>query len=217
VTAIKSKPILFSGPMVRAILAGNKTQTRRVIVPQTPASYGSPRRWFHAPTGRSGFLWLPPGGDLHRGYLAYPPYQIGDLLWVRETWWKPPDVTPRMLREGADTWPEVIYDADGEADWCLEHGWSRRPSIFMPRWASRITLEVTQVRVQRLRDISEEDAIAEGMERIEGDRYLPGPCDYARWAFFELWNQIHGSGAWDKNPWVWVYTFKQVEKPTSCP
>jgi hypothetical protein len=203
VTIAKPKPILFSGPMVRAILAGNKTQTRRVIVPQPPAGYDSPRRWFHAPTGRSGFLWWPPGGDLHRGYLAYPPYQIGDLLWVREAW-------GRFRQSGALCWKADDPHALGSSN-----HW--RSPMHLHRENARLWLEVTDVRLQHVQDISEEDAIAEGVERSEGDRYLPGPCDYARWAFFELWNQIHGSGAWDKNPWVWVYTFKQVEKPTSCP
>jgi hypothetical protein len=172
------KPILFSGPMVRAILDGRKTQTRRICKPLIGAR--AVEDVYHRPDGLFIGLHLPVG----RGVGITPPfpapYSPEDRLWVRETWAKTTNV------DGQTNWPArphkttmenddddqafeaVIYRADGDWEWCDGDGFSSgrsywRPSIHMPREFSRITLEITEVRVERLQDISEEDAKAEGM------------------------------------------------------
>jgi len=184
----------MSAPMVRAILSGTKTQTRRVV--RWP--------WNHWPKtdeldnlGDMASLWV-------RGKKITCPYgQPGDGLWVKETGWERPERTPRMMREGADTWEPYYYDADDgftEADHeqFKEWGFKRRPSIFMPRWASRITLEVTDVRVERLNDASDYDLLCEGVE--------------SRNIYVELWNRLNEKRgySWAKNPWVWVLEFRKV-------
>jgi len=200
---MKERPILFSGPMVRALLAGTKTQTRRIVKPQ-PAPDQQPRTVI----GSSGFVYVMDNAPL----LPYPevrrvrwdcPYgQPGDRLWVRETFGhfeRNDNFTPGC---------EVFYRADGG---CLEiEPW--RPSIHMPRWASRITLEITGVRVERLQDIDISAAQAEGVSDT-GSLILDsagneqgGPiAEYA-----VLWEQINGPGSWDANPWVWVLEFRRL-------
>jgi hypothetical protein len=191
------KPILMSGPMVRAILEDRKLMTRRV---QKMAydSCGDP---------------IMPGDP--RLPCPYPP---GTRLWVRETWQEFfADEMPGRNhgpdgRMGVPANPDrksyVYYRADGEATHS-EHGAANwRPSIFMPRWASRLTLEVTEVRVQRVQDITHKDALAEG---VSYDVSLPDGSPVPR--FQKLWNSINqkrGYG-WDTNPWVWAYTFRRVE------
>lgn len=172
---MKEKPIIFNGPMVRAILEGRKTQTRRPVKPQ------------------------PTPGVPWRGPIA-----PGDVLWVRETWWDIPDPSPKDLREGADTWPNVAYPATDEAPVYTEWGWKKRPSIHMPRWASRITLEVTDVRVERVQEITEEDCQAEGvLFRV------PRGGGYRR-TFEALWGEIYPD-SWGRNEWVWVIEFRRVK------
>ena len=186
-------PILFSSPMVHAILAGNKTQTRRVVKLPHNTPLG---RW--EPTTVGG----PNGGKTHKGETVLEcaaiwhtrtgdcvcaRYEVGDRLWVRETF--------RYIG-GSD----AAYAADGDRD-----DWKWTPSIFMPRWASRITLEVTGVRVERLQSISEADAIAEGIERPNN------PVWCAVDEYQHLWDQINAKRApWASNPWVWVIEFKRV-------
>jgi len=182
--AIKERPILFSGPMVRAILDGRKTMTRRVI--KYPAVTVEHDRII------AGRFIDPKTGcvDGQFDVIACPYGQPGDRLWVRETY--------------NSCGGKPFYRADGE----LHPDWKWRPSIFMPRWASRITLEITAVRVERLKDITIEDAQAEGVTPlgVEGDG--------RRWraAFRELWDSLNakrGHG-WGANPWVWVISFKRV-------
>lgn len=202
---MKERPILFSAPMVRAILEGRKTQTRRVVK-RTPLE------------------WLDSG--LHPDFVALPenglcPYgQPGDRLWVRETWQGPlvddvDDVDD--YRENPDKFrkPDFCeYAADGgpapefvTMDDDLVQRW--RPSIHMPRWASRILLEVVSVRVERLNDISEPDAMAEGVTLSAPVK--PSRSErMARDAYAELWESINGPGSWEANPWVWVVEFKRV-------
>ena len=184
-TATKERPILFSGEMVRAILAGKKTQTRRIIKHRE-------NRW-EVDERDDGTLWpyWPCYVYAEPQPIDMPcPYgEVGDRLWVRESWnvsglafgMKP------SATKFASPWA-FRYKAT-DATW--QHGW--KPSIHMPRWASRIMLEVTDVRVERLHDISEEDAKAEGVvDRI---------------AFKLLWCSINGRESWDANPWLWVVSF----------
>lgn len=191
---MRERPIIFSGEMVRAILEGRKTQTRRVVKPQPPLDeWGVSKPWQTDAFEVNG-----------RDYRC--PYGLpGDRLWVRETF--SPDYFDAQSRHAY------------RADWTLESGefvpepkWT--PSIHMPRWASRITLEVTDVRVERVQDISNSDIYAEGILPPDPDE--PGPYDPdegARSAFKDLWwsiNAKRGYG-WEKNPWVWVVEFKRVE------
>ena len=193
------RPILFSAPMVRAILAGTKTQTRRVVKPQ-PAERGDNGGAFMEiiPSllpSRGGLFDVRYALDNPRA-IRCPYGQPGDRLWVRETFGH--FERNENFKPGA----EVFYRADGN---CLElEPW--RPSIHMPRWASRITLEITGVRVERLQDISEADAYAEGIQHCDlwGDGTPRG--------FYRvLWEQINGAGSWDASPWVWVVEFKRME------
>ena len=199
---MKERPILFSGPMVRAILAGTKTQTRRLV--RLPA-----HDW--ALSGIPEFLAVGPFGAR------------GDRLWVREAWqvdaprdgsWadtmfygdriSPLDWIPERYRTPAHVLHRATWD-DGTRSTAL--WW--RPSIHMPRWASRLTLEVTEVRVQRLQDISEEDAKAEGVEMIDGDPTPPEWWSY-RQEFGHLWDSLNAKRApWDSNPWVWAVSFRR--------
>jgi len=178
------KPILFSAPMVRAIIEGRKTQTRRVIKPQ-PEKDLDPMTVIAA--WDAGFI-----------DVKCPYGRTGDHLWVREQWqtYKEFDkVRPRDISNQAPVQYPATYD-----------GWDskKRPSIFMPRWASRITLEITNVRVERLQDISEDDAWAEGLHGAFDGLRLPSE------QFKDLWEAIHGEQSWDKNPFVWVIEFKRI-------
>lgn len=183
----KERPILFSAPMVRAILDGSKTQTRRIVKNATGPF------WNH--TGyrivmRDGFtFWETHGGIPNEYGPAIPcPYgKPGDRLWMRETC---------SVHSMGNV---VAYKADHPD--AKDIRW--RPSIHMPRWASRIILEVESVRVERLQDISPHDAIAEGC----GTDVVP----MARKMYAELWESINGPGSWEANPWVWVVTFKRIK------
>lgn len=222
-TAVKEHPILFSGEMVRAILDGRKTQTRRVVKRKGWLVCGAAAEPYHAITQRrSG-----------KGYAAvrtecYPcPYgQPGDRLWVRETWaetvnidchpdWPGRPHTNSEVDEDGLVSSCVIYRADGGWNWLNDIGYetdrsSWRPSIHMPRWASRITLEVTDVRVERVQDISEADVQVEGTPNEQG---IGAPDQFD---FQQLWDSINAKRGygWDANPWVWVVEFEQVEAGT---
>ncbi len=203
--------------MVRAILAGTKSQTRRALRPGT---------WLD-PT--HGVIRMAPAGLACTGFAQVPcPYgQPGDRLWVREAWravapcddQPPRDITPNR------NW--LRYEADPEIDNGINWG-KLRPGMFMPRWASRITLRITDVRVERLQDISDKDAEAEGIERTRGGdlwrTYRPDCVQHwgtdaelghtsARASFSWLWESINGPGSWDTNAWVWVLSFER-EEPT---
>ena len=192
---MRERPILFNGAMVRAILAGQKTQTRRVAKNVVAA---------HAITGEA-LADIDSAGPR----LRCPFGQPGDRLWVRETWTNAWD-------DGKNQWsdPERYhYRADGievaHVDGMERSPWI--PSIHMPRRACRLVLEITAVRVERLQAITEADAVAEGLSQSESGSWLPGPCDHPEWAFHQLWAQVYGEPAWEANPWVWVIEFKRVE------
>lgn len=228
------RPILFSGAMVRALLAGTKTQTRRVVK-SVELARGEARGVRVAPgtfcyldfDGVPGLSWRPFGGS---PTVPYPPEKVatacpygapGDRLWVRETW--------RPQRD--NQCERIVYAADGAVayenvpdDWhrpvAAERG--NVPAIHMPRWASRLTLEVTGVRVERLCAISEFDAIAEGVEPMTVSLgrwrdYMPereAPAQThssARESFLSLWESINGTESLARNPWVWVVEFRRVK------
>jgi hypothetical protein len=196
----KERPILFSAPMVRAILEGRKTVTRREV--KKPAALD-----YLAAGFEPAFLALPGNADL------CPYGKPGDRLWVRETCFIN-DFREGGVPEADRADCQIIYRADGMPDWEGEEELIRwRPSIHMPRWASRILLEITAVRVERLQDISEEQAIAEGIlhedDMWRGAPGLPSfPSPIA--AFAHLWISINGVEGWNANPWVWAVEFKRV-------
>lgn len=231
---MRERPILFSAPMVRAILAGKKTQTRRVVkMCKAFADYDkTPSDAYHAIVANdgSGAAFLVAGDHGYTDFINCPYGKPGDRLWVRETWQQfdleadtniPRDrFGPHNPLKGCEgersiTWA-ACYRADGELDH-LEYGAARwRPGIHMPRWASRITLEVTGVRVERLHDIDELGALAEGVEGRTVESVLDGKrgeyvIGSARDAFVELWREINGAESLDANPWVWVVEFRRVE------
>lgn len=195
------RPILFSAPMVRAILAGTKTQTRRALRDGT---------WWNA---EHGVIRMAPAGLACTGFkrVACPYGQPGDRLWVRETFMHEPadycwEASVSIPCRPATT----VYRADHDGD---THGAGWKPSIHMPRALSRITLEITGVRVERLQDISEADATAEGVaEWARGACAADNPYDLGPVGYFELlWSSINGRASWDANPWVWVVEFKPVK------
>jgi hypothetical protein len=214
---MKERPILFSAPMVRALLAGTRTQTRRVLKGLQPWGIkdGKPE-WAIA------------------GTQPKCPYgQPGDRLWCKEAhafsvidpegldWCDDPENYDVIYRADEHQPAGGWRDSDGNV---IQPKW--RPSIHMPRWASRITLEVTGVRVERLQDISEADAMAEGIVEcpIPADDEGPRRIGYMVWpddgksgltatavaAYRKLWESINGHGSWDANPWVWTIDFKRM-------
>jgi hypothetical protein len=197
---VKERPILFSGPMVRAILDGSKTQTRRMVKDAQPAGIGR-CHW-----SNTGWAHLRLSGGCSCQPVHCPHGTPGDRLWVRETWAHERDGT------GCPDDTGVLYRAT-DPGWDDEGtGLRWRPSIFMPRIASRILLEITDVRVQRLQEISDEDARAEGID-LQGFRSLTEGIAGRehRIKFHDLWEDIHGDGSWNTNPWVWAITFRRLE------
>ncbi len=230
---MKERPIIFSGPMVRAILDGRKTQTRRIVSkqnsmtscpfgwhdldsPQTFVDHGFPDKdgkylggYLHAPISNG-----PPGHDKTAIFRIYPRYAAAGQwdeepasdycppptrLWVRETW-----IQLNVRGKTTEGWP-VLYRADTHP----LNDWRWKPSIHMPCWASRITLGIEAVRAERLQDISAHDAVLEGVYVCASQ----DPTDIADEAldnFHNSWDSIHGEGAWDENPWVWVIEFKVI-------
>ena len=241
-TITKERPIIFSGLMVRAILDGRKTQTRRVVSRANSATmppwnrlefddakvpHGAPPTF--ADNGYLHVATMPhprdtkQGADWWTGNRVYPIWQPGERLWVRETW----NCWGCAYDFAARTHKATIAYRAAEHERCTEINISEltadalktiirckserswRPSIYMPRWASRITLEITGVRVERLQDMSEADAMAEGI--TQGDSVWSGST---RNAFRELWGSINANRghAWEANPWVWVIEFRRIDQ-----
>ncbi|MCO8088210.1 hypothetical protein [Acinetobacter indicus] len=245
--ANKEKPILFTGDMVNTIIAGSKTQTRRIIKPQPTYSEKTGFNW----NGRMYGVNSDYAGTVRNfAYPANPFGKVGDLLWVRETWstvnlwgeiaiayradsslirvvedksFQCEDGTinyddPRLEKYTFSAWADDLFDGK-EGVW--------RPSIHMPRWASRILLRIKDVRVERLMAISEKDAMAEGMwytdhGKDQFDNQNPGwfwklsdspeQCLHtAQEAFGSLWSQTYGAKSWEENPWVWVVDFEVAD------
>lgn len=205
---VTERPILFNGQMVPPVLADIKTQTRRVVKPQ-PYSVSLVPSGNHLFDYRTDLSDYSRVVDMNKAVTLCPYGQIGHKLWVKESFSGPhcvekqggfPALPPSQWHPESEIW----YWADGNP----QHGdWTRpRPSIHMPRWASRITLEITDVRVERLQDISRGDAMAEG---CPFPNMAAGP-DPRQW-YAELWNQINGPSSWDFNPWVWCVTFKRIK------
>lgn len=225
----KSRPILFSGEMVRAILSGSKTQTRRILTQRNSTVLGYPGSsplWAHLhfdhPMGchkdRGSHIfgcgpdceylhvpaWHPDEPEEVVQYRVRSVNRPGDTLWVKETF-QSGDIAQNDP-------PGAVYRAT-DPDWENVGGWKWKPSIFMRRSQSRITLEVESVRVERLQDISEADAIAEGVDHTtpfkwRKDEWQNKTPNIARYA--GLWELINGAGSWDRNPWVWVISFKRI-------
>lgn len=208
---MRERPILFSGPMVRAILEGRKTQTRRVMKPQPYVD--------KAAQGYNRVTWWPRNAENDGGMITpiamwrddmpiketgasdigkHSPFPPGDRLWVREAWAPCRDFESglRSAIHRAGPWRN---GKEPSAKW--------KPSIHMPRWASRITLEVVAVRVERLQDISDDDIRAEGVTPDVATDHVRGPY-YTAWA--ALWRSINGPDSWAANPWVWVVEFKRI-------
>lgn len=220
------RPIIFSAPMVLALLDGRKTQTRRLI----RCAEGTD---FHRQTeGRHYFGFNEPRDDGRCGVqLPCLPYAVGDRLYVRENWRAGRGYDGGSIKN-IPPFARIWFDADDCNDNCDGIGRNLRPCIHMPRWASRLTLLVADVRVQRLQDISEEDAIAEGVERgvhpITGDEdgwkdysiihagphkgkrhpHAVAPWKSARLSFQSLWDTLHGVENWNENPFVVAVTFR---------
>jgi len=228
---MKERPILFSPEMVLAILNGKKTQTRRLIKPQPHQSLFEPSMLHVTGVTKTKQvikdIVIPKGSRYHASvsmieFAKQCPYgQPGDQLWVREKsrigangWhyidgdWHCIEYAAGLTgiihkKEAPKHYPAISHNKNGSLRW--------QPSIHMPRWASRIQLEITAVRVERLRDISESDAAAEGVPGKE-EAIAAGLSwyDKPRRAFRFLWQRINGKASWDENPLVWVVEFKRI-------
>lgn len=212
---IKERPILFSGPMVRAILSGRKTQTRRIVKFPKWMADSDGGQAAEIPKQFDGYVDMVPVTKGHvESFCSCPHGYAGDRLYVRETTSISTDGIPlvRMPKEDPrEKYPKIQcwYAADNDRPAWAETKWT--PSLLQPRWASRMTLEITGVRVERLNEISEEDAIAEG---VTGDGPVGNITAKTRspfvYDFSNLWESINGTGSWDANPFVWVIEFKRL-------
>jgi hypothetical protein len=226
---MKERGMIFNGEMVRALLDGRKTQTRRIMKVQPEPSKSRPGDFWFSSKKLESMVHvsdLAPGNspivDCHLFFQEHccPFGAVGDRIWVREAF--------RVHSRATDA-ATLVYKASERNSWTEQthrvpvavcnkpatpEKWT--PSLHMPRWASRITLEITDVRVERLNSISESDAIAEGLERYNDDGiiyYGPfgrGDCR-PEVAYRDLWLSIYGAESWQANPWVWVIKFKRIE------
>ncbi len=226
---MKCRPILFTGAMVRALLAGSKTQTRRLMKPQPLHLTGSGRRVYKLRDFKKAWQHVPGVDESLDPYRDCPYGRPGDRLWVRETWGytrQCDDINgPGDVVAYAAGHPWLVYEGEGKErrlretsggaimqpnHWC-DRPAKWRPSIHMPRWASRIMLELTEIRAQRLQEISGHDVLAEGVDNGKSN-----PAMGVRWenmqrmAFEELWTSINGASSWAANPWVWAIAFTRA-------
>lgn len=180
--------MLFSAPMVRAILEGRKTMTRRLVKPQPEEGQ---------PLQVACDYWETSEGQFKC------PHPVRSKIWVKETFY---DSSKESKRH------PVTYRADTSIDEDLSRDFKWKPSIFMPKQFARIWLEVTAVKVERLRDITPKDVLAEGVDMSPPlDSDLPEGCDSIfKWRYQKLWESINGKGSWEKNTWVWCYTFRRI-------
>lgn len=231
----KEIPILFSTQMVKAIIDGRKSQTRRIMKPQLPPCdhtvfkdadwKDEPTRWSESAMLHVGKAYCSLCGagteySKDHGGIVCPYGKPGDILWVRESW--SPKYVKGCLKEYQQHYQDIvpwIYKVDhpGQKQGYAAHPW--KPSIHMPKDAARIWLEVTGVRVQKLHEISDQDVVAEGIDRyvftgsfsaeVYRDLTMQSPgCAEAKDAYELLWASINGQESWDANPWVWVIEFK---------
>jgi hypothetical protein len=224
-TAGNFKPILFSTPMVQAILRGEKTQTRRIIKPQPTAEVFSAIIGGYDNIPKMARFWTKrePNNPLIEDIKL--KYNVGDILWVRETW--------HPKRHNMPTGWKYEYKATAKEDGNpTDEPW--KPSIFMPKEACRIFLKLTKIRIERLNDITEDDAIAEGIERWTEERMKSKPTHYKVYfqnckaedlcsytscpidSYETLWQKINGEKSWEENPFVWVYEFERTDASFAC-
>lgn len=221
--------ILFNAEMVRATLreVDPKTQTRRIVKLPAYAADATKVTWGCIGGKGFGFIFGGRSLDLYNDTLIQCPYGVaGDRLWVRETWQELFDPQEKRSNCFEQTVPvtghHVLYRATMRKP--RQAMWNWRPSIHMPRWASRITLKITKVRVERVQEISEDDAEAEGIgagfvmnggwpdyQNIDKHGHCALTQDSARMSFATLWDSINGKGLWDANPWVWVIEFERCQ------
>jgi hypothetical protein len=221
-TEVKERPILFSTPMVKAILEGKKTQTRRIV--KVTKAQGSTVNYCNDRFLNSHGYIAADTDLMHFTRVNCPYGKVGDRLWCRETFWcdtrEPNDCViyaenPMQYKYRLEQYTGVC-DSGHTTEFLEQHRfWKRKPSIFMPRWASRITLEITNIRVERLQDIGEEDAKAEGVNILNlspDEIYKFGVfASMSNKQMFELlWNKINGEKSWLENPFVWVIEFKKL-------
>lgn len=216
---MKERGIIMSAPMVRALLDESKTQTRRVFkLPRRFEEMNLDDHYSLETTSRDHHELTEWETDSARSHLIECPYGVaGDRLWVRETHWRFGKwVRNGKTKTGRQRWRFKADESLKEVHYATEDmsraatpardilGWHKRPSIFMPKWAARLWFEITRVRVERLQDISNAAAIAEGMHEPGS-----GPGS-AKSAYRILWDSLHGKGAWELNPWVWVLEFRNL-------
>ena len=197
------KPIIFSTPMVQAIIEGRKTQTRRVVKEDGRgewAAVNGVRNNSECGASVPCYLHRETAVDDISRNIMYPKYDVGDILWVRETW-SPVQVLPKRYLYKADA------ENGGEGDG-LPIRW--RPSIHMPREAARLFLRVTDVRVERVQDITHAGALAEGIVQCPGWKFELSECDCTIAEFGKLWDAL--GFEWERNPWVFVYSFERITK-----
>ena len=218
---VKERPIIFSGEMVKAILDGKNTMTRRVVKSNFINHYKHAHIIRQSTDkkreGKAYFYYKPCSGMVLSSQLVSNPYgKVGDRLWVRETW---QEIGPDCLLTYKATYPSDLYAKRPELEnvpplaGLKERGYLWKSPMFMPRWASRILLEITDIKVERLQDISCEDAVKEGFSDKKPSGMQPAMMPNPKADFRNYWDSLNTKKGypWSSNPWVWVVEFKVVE------